>query len=96
MSHSEGLTWPFLWQKGYPRGWEPCWVPGMMAIEAWTMMSPRDCKPKSDELQPWEVLPGKPQGSKAQAAAGSWLRLWLLSLPLAQVPGKGARAHAKR
>ena len=55
------------------------------------MMSPRDCKPKSDELQPWEVLPGKPQGSKAQAAAGSWLRLWLLSLPLAQVPGKGAR-----
>lgn len=63
----------------------------MMAIEAWTMMSPRDCKAKSDELQPWEVLPGKPQGSKAQAAAGSRVRLWLLSLPLAQVPRKGAQ-----
>lgn len=45
------------------------------------MMSLRDHKAKNDGLQPGEVLPGKPQNSKAQAAAGSGVRLWPLSLP---------------
>lgn len=42
----------FYSKRASPGDGSLCWVPGMMAIEAWTMMSPRDCKPRVMSYSP--------------------------------------------